>query len=346
MTTIRNLQTNLINLKKITKKMLIENPKTYKGQEADTIFFRPSFCGKSAEELGIRVLYNLPVPTTVQVWSHAGNVLQKYAGGWNGGSKSKKFQKTIDMRKVKAETSFAASDYFSMVFEQITGSADVNMGDLTGTDLEKAETELFRRAIAESVRATMWLGDTTGQVSSFTTFNGFLKAIKDASEEGVIDNSGMAYSQYEELDSAMLTFDTVWNAAAEELKSLRPEGNLAYFATSDVVRLYESELDSSTTEAAYRERIDGRAGLSYHGIPVIEVALGKYDAQQKYGKSFCMLTDRRNMVLALNTADMPENEVRMWYNPDEMENRQRAVFLAGADILDTRIVSVCMIGIE
>ena len=53
-----------------------------------------------------------------------------------------------------------------------------------------------------------------------------------------------------------------------------------------------------------------------------------------------MLTDRRNLVLALNTADMPENEVRMWYNPDEMENRQRAVFLAGAQVLDSNLVSI------
>jgi hypothetical protein len=53
-----------------------------------------------------------------------------------------------------------------------------------------------------------------------------------------------------------------------------------------------------------------------------------------------MLTDRRNLVLALNTADMPENEVRMWYNPDEMENRQRAVFLAGADFIDQDLISI------
>ena len=52
-----------------------------------------------------------------------------------------------------------------------------------------------------------------------------------------------------------------------------------------------------------------------------------------------MLTDRRNLVLALNTADMPENEVRMWYNPDEMENRQRATFLAGTAIIDDNLVS-------
>ena len=53
-----------------------------------------------------------------------------------------------------------------------------------------------------------------------------------------------------------------------------------------------------------------------------------------------MLTDRRNLVLDLNTADMPENEVRMWYNPDEMETRQRACFLVGADVIDQKLVSI------
>ena len=247
------------------------------------------------------------------------------------------------MQKVKAETAFSASDYFAMVFEQITGNADVNMGDLTGTDLEKAETELFRQAIAESVRATMWLGDTAGEVSSLKTFNGFLKAIKAADEVEDKDKE-IAMRTYipDDLEKVSDLFDTAWNLSSEELKCLRSEGNLVYFVSSGLVRRYESELDAAGTDSAYRERIDGREHLFYHGIPVVEVALGKYSEEQTYGKEFCILTDRRNMVLALNTADMPENEVRMWYNPDEMENRQRAVFLAGADILDVRLVSVCM----
>ena len=29
----------------------------------------------------------------------------------------------------------------------------------------------------------------------------------------------------------------------------------------------------------------------------------------------------------------------MWYNPDEMENRQRAVFLAGTMILDESLLT-------
>ncbi len=316
--------------------MLIENPKTYKGQEVETIFFRPSFCGKSAEELGVRVLYNMPVPTTVQVWSKPDNVLRRYVGGWTGGKKSHKLQRTINMHKVKAESSFAADDYFSMVFEQITGSAGVNMQDLSGTELEKAETELFRQSIVEGVRATMWIGDIGGDISALTTFDGFFKAVKTG-----IDAGEMASFEYlpEELETGVELFDRTWDASSVELKSLRSEGQLAYYVSSDVMLAYQKYLDAKGTDGAYHDTIDGRAQVCYHGIPVIEVPLEKYHDVLTFGHSFCMLTDRRNLVLALNTADMPENEVRMWYNPDEMENRQRAVFLAGADILDENLVT-------
>ena len=316
--------------------MLIENPKTYKGTEVETIFFRPSFCGKSAEELGIRVLYNLPMPTTVQVWSKPDNVLQAFASGWSGGQNAAKQQKTINMHKVKAETAFSADDYFSMVFEKITGSAEVNMGDLTGTELEKAETELFRQAIAEGVRATMWLGDTDGEISSFTTFNGFLKGIREAIDVEPDIVADVITSGH----SAISAMQLAWNNATADLKALRSEGNLVYLVSSDIMNKYMEELDAKGTDSAYRESIDGRPTLLYHGIPVVEVPLGKYN--QRFATSFCILTDRRNFILALNTADMPENEVRMWYNPDEMENRQRAVFLAGTEILDLKLVSACI----
>ena len=46
-----------------------------------------------------------------------------------------------------------------------------------------------------------------------------------------------------------------------------------------------------------------------------------------------------NLVLAVNTSDFPGNEVRMWYNPDLMENRQRAVFMAGCDVLDETLMT-------
>ena len=100
---------------------------------------------------------------------------------------------------------------------------------------------------------------------------------------------------------------------------------------------YQFYLDENGTNSAYVDMHSGRQKLYYHGIPVIEVPITGANLDSL--GSFCLLTDSRNLVLALNTASSPENEVRMWYNPDEMENRQRAVFLAGTAIVDLDLVS-------
>ena len=171
---------------------IIVNPKTYSGRELETIFFRPLLTGPSAESLGIRILYNMPMPTVVQIWDNKQNVLTPFdqASGWSGGTKSTHYQKTIPMSRVKAENSFAASDYFSTVFEMITNRADVNMEDLSGTELEAAETELFRRAIAESIRMNMWLGDKDNTLNtSFNSFDGLLKIINNRVKSGEIATS-------------------------------------------------------------------------------------------------------------------------------------------------------------
>lgn len=317
----------------------LENPKTYTGADLETIFFRPMLSGPSAEQLGIRILYNMPVPTTIQLWDAKRDILQKYtAAGWSGGSASRKYQKTIHLSRVKAELGFSAADYFSMVYELITGRADVNMDDLSGTELEKAETELFRRAIAEGIRVTMWIGDTTA-TSGYNTFDGFLKPILTGIEEQTVYET--TYTEQQLADPAKIIdiFESLYTNSVEQVKDLKSEGQLAYFVTSDLYHLYERYLDSIGAEAAYKERIRGREQLAYHGIPVVDLRLTSYLTNTSYHESFGMLTDRRNLVLAVNTSDFPGNEIRMWYNPDQMENRQRAVFMAGCEVLDEVLIS-------
>ena len=80
----------------------LENAKQYTGADLDTIFFRPFLTGPSAQELGVRVLYNMPVPTTVQLWDGRLNILQKHTGkGWTGGAAATKYQKTISLNRVR-----------------------------------------------------------------------------------------------------------------------------------------------------------------------------------------------------------------------------------------------------
>jgi hypothetical protein len=307
---------------------LIENPKTYTGRDLETIFFRPMVAGQSAVDLGIRTLYNMPVPTTIQMWSPQSDILKPYSPGWTGGDSALRKQKTIELYKVKAEVGFSASDYFNQVYELITGRADVNLDDLTGSELEQAETEMFRAAIAESLRVLMWMGDIYG--SDYTLFNGFLSLATQYRCPSVTYSSDQLLS-----DGVVSLFDTMWDTANERLKSLKGDGNLALFVTSNIYDAYERHLDQMGSDAAYTDMVTGRRELSYHGIKIVDMRISHLLPEDTH---ICLLSDKRNLALAVNTNDYPGSEVRMWYNPDEMENRQRATFMAGCEILDESLV--------
>lgn len=311
---------------------LIENTKTYTGNDLETIFFRPMLTGENAEQLGIRMLYNMPVPTTIQLWSPRADILQDYEAGWKGGDSAQRVQKTIEMQKIKAEVGFSASDYFQQVYEQIVGRADVNLDDLTGTELEAAETEMFRAAIAESLRVTMWIGDTAA--TAYNKFDGFVKKIANSEDVQSVSVAEATPTK----DNILSILNSMWTAATPELKAMKADGNLVFLVTSNVYDAYEQYLDSCGSDGAYNDLSNGRRELSYHGIKIIDMGISQFLTAARLPESLCMLTDRRNLVLAVNTADYPGSEVRMWYNPDAMENRQRAIFMVGCEVLDESLV--------
>ncbi len=327
----------------------IESSKNYTGTELETVFFRPMLTGASAQELGIRVLYNMPVPTSIQIWTGQSDLLRSHTTtGWDATTKSAKTYKMIDMKRVKAEMGFSAADYYSIVFEDLTARAEVNLDDLTGTELEKVETELFRRSLAESIRATMWVGDTSGS-SGYNTFTGFLKKITDSVASSATSKVVASYYVDANIAStsyALTIFDKLWSNLDQKVKDAKGEGELAYFVTSDIYNLYEKALDSAGVDASYTDSINGRSGLMYHGIPVIDLHIGSYLAEVGMMESFAMLADRRNLVMAVNTVDFPGSEVRMWYNPDEMENRQRAIFAVGCEIVDESMIAIAIKVVE
>lgn len=318
----------------------IEGVKSYTGCDLEKVFFRPMLNGQNAEELGIRVMYNMPVPTTLHFWKRYGDILRKYkSSGWEGNIPADKYQKTINLSRVKAEIGYSADDYFSKVFEKITNRPEINMDDLSGTELEEAETTLFKESIAESIRATMWMGRTTRD-EYYNTFDGLATRIIDDSKNV---SSGIPNSTYSDVDadSVQDLFKSVWERGEYELRAAKSQGNLAYFVTSDVYNAYEEYLDSAPNDIAYMARQEGRNSISFRGIPVIDLNLGQYlMLVDDLPESFVILADRRNLALAVNTSDFPGTEVRMWYNPDMMENRQRAVFMAGTDYLLPELISV------
>ncbi len=315
--------------------MIIENSKTYNVNDVENLFFRPSFCGKSAEDLGIRVIYNMPIPTKIPVFFHNNNILTSFSTGWQGGSAGSFTDTEVTMTKVKAESSYAADLYFSTIYEMLTNSAEVNLGDLSGTDLETAETELFRRAIVDSIYSTMWWGDTNGEYSNFTSFTGFLPKIELAWDNG--DTTSVDVENEQVTADVESIFMNTWRNASSQLRNLASDGQLAFYVSSDIYDKYRTMIDQNNYNVLNAGILEARPVLYYHGIPIIEVPMDSFYTTK--GKSFCLLTDRRNLILGLNTNDSPEKGIKMWYNPDEMENRQRVVFLAGTAIADYSLIS-------
>ncbi|MFI3320332.1 MAG: hypothetical protein SNH01_06150 [Rikenellaceae bacterium] len=318
----------------------IESTKSYTGSQLETIFFKPMLSGGAATELGIRVLYNMPVPTTINLWEGSSSILRSWNDtGWDGSTQSR-VQKTIDMKRVKAEQGFAASDYFSMVFENLATRESLNMDDLTGTDLEVAETELFKATVAEAIRATMWVGDTS-KTSGLNTFDGFLKKIKAGiTNEDIVSKTLTTVGSSASPSYVLDIFTALWDQASERLKNSKSSGELAIFVTSDLYNHYELALDDAGVDSSYVDAMNGRPKLMYHGMEVIDLQLGDYlTTSDAFDSTFAFITDRRNLVMAVNTADFPGSEIRMWYNPDEMQNRQRAIFAAGCEVIDEEMVS-------
>lgn len=316
----------------------IENSKTYLDKEMENIFFRPSFTGDGAQELGIRVLFNMPAPTRLHFWHRPDEVLHKYsAAGWSGSTSPERYVKTITLQRVKAEMAYSADEYFSLVCEGLAQSELTSLDDLTGTALEAAETALFRDAVAENIRATMWLGKAS-RAAGLNTFDGLLQRILTD-----LDSESIPSEEYETLSSADVEerLEAVWLNAYDDLRRMRAEGNLAFFVTTDVYEAYADSLDAKDYEAAFLTRQNGHDTLRYKGIPLVDMRIGEYMGKYSdLGSSFILLTDRRNLALALSTNQMPGSEVRMWYNPDLMENRQRAIFMAGCDYLLPELVSI------
>ncbi len=182
----------------------------------------------------------------------------------------------------------------------------------------------------------MWVGSTLRSAGPFNTFNGFLSQLicDDEYPDPQVTNVAITPTEYTSADAGETILKKVWDAAPIELRGLKSEGELVFFVTSDVYTKYEESLDAVALEAAYIARQQGRGSLSWRGIPVVDMKVSHYlNSVGDLGNTWAVLTDRRNLALAVNTADFPGTEVRMWYNPDEMQNRQRAVFAAGCEYL-------------
>lgn len=263
----------------------IEGAKTYTGSDLDNVIFRPIL-----EKLGIKVLWNMPIPNKLHFWKRNGYTADKYT-------------KVLGLEKTKYEMSYQADDYFSMVYEIISRKYDVS--DLLGTELEETETTLLKDTLIEKINTDIWNGE-----------NAIISKVKADSD---VNRCSI------EQESIADTFKAVWDNASSELKEMKSEGKLAFYVSKDIYRQYDEYLCSVFADAGLPNET-----ICYKGIPLVRI-----DTDE----TFILLADSRNIAYSVNTADFPGCEARLWYNPHLMQNRQRVVFMSGADYLLPELIS-------
>lgn len=152
-------------------------------------------------------------------------------------------------------------------------------------------------------------------------------------------------------DEAQSTMALMMKGAPKELKALLPptattfEGTdkgvanaminaatLRFYCTNTWIENYMETLETDGTEQARSMMIDGVERLTYRGIPLIPMGIDTYIANDFISPypHRCILSTPENLVLVIN-GQSEGSETKMWFNPDENENRQRTQFEMGAN---------------
>ena len=257
----------------------LENSKQYTGSDLENIFFRPMLTGESAQDLGVRVLYNMPQPTHVQLWDGQRNILQKFtSAGWAGGKAATKYEKTVNLNRVKAELGFSAANYSLDGLREGLVAGQHPHGRPLGHRARTGRNGAFRKqALAENIRVTTRIGDTTA-ASGYNTFG---DRTAEAHLNGLVDDDGVYNFSYQ---AAALEDPAYGGRAVRQVvgRGRSPDGPQGRL-DAGLLRLVghsppstEKYSDAKGADAAYADADETRRRtLAYHGIPVVDVKAGQ-----------------------------------------------------------------------
>lgn len=141
-------------------------------------------------------------------------------------------------------------------------------------------------------------------------------------------------------DEAVATFKSMYRNASKEQRSIKPE--LRYYVTESMFFNYEDTLQSGGTEQARTQLVDGIERYTYNGIPILPMPIDTEIASDFEGAypHRAILSTPQNMALVVAVGTENFAETRMWFNPDENENRQRTQFEMGADFVLPELMTV------
>jgi hypothetical protein len=123
--------------------------------------------------------------------------------------------------------------------------------------------------------------------------------------------------------------------ATPELKTVKDKGLAKFYCTQSWLDNYRDTLESGSLESARTVMIEGVRKYMYDGVDMIVMPIDSHieaDFATTFPRDICILTTPQNLALVLNGAG-DRGETRLWFNPDENENRQRSQFEMAMDYI-------------
>lgn len=131
-------------------------------------------------------------------------------------------------------------------------------------------------------------------------------------------------------DEAKDAMNKMMKQSPQLLKTLFRTGMLRFYCTFTWLENYQESLEADGTERAHIKTEDGQDTYFFRGIPLIPMGWDE-DLDADFIEPFphrCVLTMPDNLVLNL-VSESDFGELKMWFNPDENQNRQRIQFRFG-----------------
>ncbi len=250
---------------------------------------------------------------------------------------------TLTLDRLQVEHAQKAHAFYSHIKSQLMKQG-VNRDDLTGTLLMTIISEMLMGGIMRDFSTILWWGSKTSGAAGATNklADGIWEACKDATANTGVPS--VTYSANATTGGAIVALNALMVARSAELAA----SEQVLFVSRAFADKYRAELTAKGVQGAYQDLQGGIANLSFNGIPMEvkpdwDVNIGVHGAAlpaagpSGTAKKECALLLAKNAI-AIGT-DFEVQDVDMWYNKDESENRFRMNYSFGCVLKDNKLAA-------
>ena len=314
---------------------IISTTLSWNQEDAQKYFLEPLFIGNDDLSM-FDVMTNID---GAEIRLDRFSALEKFtlaqgAGGFNEGtaaSVSNYTQVRLRLSRMEAEAYASAFTFYNTVKSQLLKKG-VERGNMDGTLLQEIVSEIFLKGLKRDLKRQVWLGDLASSSVNYDSYNGIFKEMAiglPAAQKLTIAAGALG------TDVALDTMKLMYDAAPAELLEMADDA--VYFVSRSFADNYRSTLQNATNNVASYEALLNGAQLSYNGITIMvnpewDVHITADSLATDTGRA--VLTVKDNVVVG---TDFQAQDVDMWYNVDEKQNRFRMNYSIGVALRDGKL---------